>query len=164
MKISIQDTKNIALTACGGFVAFATLAFGNTLIRKKLVGELKVETTYLAKHDELLMILLADVEEHVYDDIDPVAYIRLVDSCDLLLEVKVLIQNQSQSQKLDASQLLDMRIDCFLHWKRAISNIERLKTHKNIKNGSYFESLDRIQAQLTKHKEIVYILTEQAKN
>ena len=161
MKLSRQDTKNIAVTAFGGFVAFATLAFGNILIRRKLVSPLKVEVLFLAKHDEMIMILLADVEKYVYDEIDPVAYIRLVDSCDQLVGVKIKLQ---QTKTKIAN--LDERISAFIHLERAKENIERLK--KNIRAKlqgdlaySSISSLGRIEKQLDEHFNIIYLLTKE---
>ncbi len=161
MKLSKQDTKNIVVTAFGGFVAFATLAFGNTLIRRKLVSPLKVEVVYLTKHDEMMMILLADVEKYVYDEVDPVAYIRLVDSCDQLVGIKIKLQ-QMKTKIVN----LDERINAFIFLERAKENIERLKLNirKKIQGDlaySCVSSLGRIEKQLDEHFNIIYLLTKE---
>lgn len=160
MKLTRQDTKNIALTAFGGFITFATLSFGNTLVKRKLVSQLKVEVKHLALHDEMMMILLADVEKYVYDDIDPVGYIRLVDSCDQLIGLKMELQKQTKFNKLDK------RIDGFLFLERAKENIERLKTSIKEKIPgdlaySSVSSLNRIQKQLDEHFNIICLLTKE---
>lgn len=160
MKLTKEDTKNIFITALGGCVTFATLAFGNTLVRRKLVSKLKVEVQYLVPHDEMTMILLADVEKYVYDDIDPVGYIRLVDSCDQLVGLKIKLQ-----QKVIKTENLDQRINAFLHLERAKESIERLKTQlrKKVQGDNAFSavsSLNRIEQQLDQHFDIIYLLTK----
>lgn len=164
MKICKKDAQTIGLTAFGGFVAFATLALSNIIIRKKLVSPLKVETPFLEKHDEMLMILLADVENALYD-YDPVAYVRLVDACDVLVKLKV----QLQQQLTNPSEFLDTRIDAFLNQKRASSNIERLKevAKKELSaetSYSCFSSLSRIEKQLDFHESVIFMLTETIAN
>ena len=161
MSLTKTDTKNILLTALGGFATFATLAFGNALVRQKLVSKLKIETKYLPHNDDMLMVLLADVENYVYDNIDPVAYIRLVDSCDELIGIKLALQKQ----KIDSPQLLDKRIDAFIFVDRAKENIERLKIICKKKLSadhcySCFTSFKRIETQLDYHYDIIHILTK----
>ena len=156
----MKDAQRIGLTAFGGFVAFATLALSNTIIRKKLVSPLKVETPFLEKHDEMLMIFLADVENFLYEH-DAVAYVRLVDASDLLVKLKVELQQQTTKP----CDFLDIRINAFLDQKRALSNIERLKEVAKKKlsaEQSYtcLSSLSRIEKQLEFHEGIIFMLTE----
>lgn len=162
MNLSKKDAKNIALTAFGGFATFATLAIGNTLIRRKLVRPLKTDTKYLFKGDELLMVLLAHIEDHVYESLDPVAYIRLVDSCDEIVGIKIKLQGN----KKPASNLLDFKIDAFLHLDRAKNNIDRLK--EKIKKDLVADvaylcttTLERIEKQLDQHYIIINLLTKE---
>ncbi len=164
INLSPKDTKNIALTAFGGFATFATLAIGNLVIKRKLVRPLKIDTKHLPKNDEMLMVLLAHIEDNIYENIDPVAYIRLVDSCDEIVGIKVKLQNLKTKE--DMILLEDCKIDGFLYLERAKESIERLKLiikTKLVADIAYrcTNTLERIEKQLDQHYTIIHLLAKQ---
>ncbi len=155
MNLRTNDIKNVLFTAGFGFLGFASLAVGNLLVKRKLVSSLKVDSPNLAKHDETLMIYLSDVEAATYDH-DPVAYIRLVDTCDRI----VAMRSDLVAQKIDIQQFADVRIDVFLQKERMEENVQRLEVlARKLESISCLKSLEEIANRIGSHTELIYMLT-----
>ncbi len=156
MKFSTDDFKNILVTATCGFAAFATLAVGNTLVRRKFACHLKIEAPNLiANSEDSLLVLLLDVEECAYDH-DPVAYIRLVDSCDHIIKIRT----ELMQQKTTKDEFLNVRIDIFLEMDRIEESLMRLRAlAEKAESISCLQSLTKIEKMCKDHKDLIYILT-----
>lgn len=104
MDLTRQDLKSIVATAITGFFVAAFLGVTNSLVAKKCLGELMVETKNLHRFDRVLLMQLFNFQT-ICGQKYPIDFGSFIACCDNLITIRLyLMRNKDLFEDLKSIQ------------------------------------------------------------
>lgn len=151
MKFTQRDFNAIIATGVGGMIVAGLWEVLNIIVAKKFIGELKIPTENLHKHDKYLLMLLAHLEQKAAP-FNPLDFRRVVTTCDKLITLKLSIRQTDTEEKKAYNRAHGLT---FLNLiKNTINHILAQNLEPHCDGAFYVDCEDlfnRVKVQMEKH-------------